>query len=152
MKILSNGAPHSLFWYIGHHTKAVYKCTISRYVKSRKYGPYGGTYTNIVKTASASLYFHCYNPISYSGHPRGSKKYRLAKMWGGGARGSYLAHGLINNRANSQKCFNERFSSIHTFHNLSYHCRNVKITNFYIFVAHVILSIYDHGTHPHRLL
>ena len=84
MKILSNGAPHSLFRYIGHHTKAVYKCTISRYVKSRKYGPYGGTYTNIVKTASASLYFHCYNPISYSGHPRGSKKYRLAKMWGGG--------------------------------------------------------------------
>ena len=64
--------------------KAVYKCTISRYVKSRKYGPYGGTYTNIAKTASASLYFHCYNPISYSGHPRGSKKYRLAKMWGGG--------------------------------------------------------------------
>ena len=84
MKILSNGAPHSLLWYIGHHTKAVYKCTISRYVKSRKYGPYGGTYTNIAKTASASLYFHCYNPISYSGHPRGSKKYRLAKMWGGG--------------------------------------------------------------------
>ena len=84
MKFLSNGAPHGLFWYIGHHTKAVYKCTISRYVKSRKYGPYGGTYTNIAKTASASLYFHCYNPISYSGHPRGSKKYRLAKMWGGG--------------------------------------------------------------------
>ena len=47
------------------------------------------------KTAIASLYFQCYNPISYSGHPRGSK-YRLAKMWegGGGARGSYLAHGL----------------------------------------------------------
>ena len=43
-----------------------------------------GTYTNIAKTASASLYFHCYNPISYSGHPRGSQKYRLAKMWGGG--------------------------------------------------------------------
>ena len=87
---------HSLFWYIGHHTtKAVYKCTISRYVESRKYGPYRGTYTNIAKTAIASLYFQCNNPISYSGHPRGSKKYRLAKMWGGGgARGSYLAHGL----------------------------------------------------------
>ena len=90
MKILSNGAPHSLFWYIGHHTKAVYKCTISRHVKSWKYGPYGGTYTNIAKTASASLYFHCYNPISYSGHPRGSKKYRLAKMWGGGVHEGHI--------------------------------------------------------------
>ena len=50
----------------------------------RKYGPYKGTYTNIAKTASASLYCQCYNPISYSGHPRGSTKYRLAKMWGGG--------------------------------------------------------------------
>ena len=99
MKILSNGAPHSLFWYIGHHTKAVYICTISRYVTCRKYGPYRGTYTNIAKTAIASLYFQCYNPISYSGLPRGSQKYRLAKMWGGGggARGSYLAHGLIRN-------------------------------------------------------
>ena len=80
MTILSNGAPHSLFLYIGHHTKAVYKCTISRYLKNRKYGPYRGTYTNIAKTAIASLYFQCYNPISYSGHPRGSQKYRLAKM------------------------------------------------------------------------
>ena len=35
-----------------------------------------------------------YNTIQYSGHPRGSKKYRFAKMWGGGARGSYLARGL----------------------------------------------------------
>ena len=84
LKVLSNGAPHSLFWYIGHHTKAVYKCTISRYVKSGKYGPYRGTYTNIAKTAIASLYFQSYNPISYSGHPRGSKEYRLAKMWMGG--------------------------------------------------------------------
>ena len=50
----------------------------------RKYGPYRGTYTNIAKTAIASLYFQCYNPNSYSGHPRGSNKYRLAKMWGGG--------------------------------------------------------------------
>ena len=41
-----------------------------------------GIYTNIAKTAIASLYFQCYNPISYSGHPRGSKQYRLAKMWG----------------------------------------------------------------------
>ena len=57
---------------------------ISRYVESRKYGPHRGTYTNIAKTAIASLYFQWYNPISYSGHPRGSKKYRLAKMWGGG--------------------------------------------------------------------
>ena len=46
-----------------------------------------GTYTNIAKTAIVSLYFQCYNPISYSGHSRGSKKYRLAKMWeGGGGR------------------------------------------------------------------
>ena len=50
----------------------------------RIYGPYRGTYTNIAKTAIASLYFQCYNPISYSGHPRGSTKYRLAKMWGAG--------------------------------------------------------------------
>ena len=47
LKILSNGAPHGLFLYIGHHTKAVYKCTISRYVKSRKYGPYMGIYIQI---------------------------------------------------------------------------------------------------------
>ena len=53
------------------------------YIESRKYGPYRGTYTNIAKTAIASVYFQCYNPISYSGYPRGSKKYRLAKMWGG---------------------------------------------------------------------
>ena len=33
-----------------------------------------GTYTNIAKTAIASLYFQCYNPISYS----------LAKTGGGG--------------------------------------------------------------------
>ena len=78
--------PHSLFWYIGRHTQAVYKCTISRYVKSRKYGPHRGTYKNIAKTAIASLYFQCYNPISYSGHHWGSKQYRLAKMWGGGCR------------------------------------------------------------------
>ena len=52
-----------------------------------------GTYTNITKTAIASLYFQCYNPISYSGHPRGSTKYRLAKMWGGGApRGVHEGH------------------------------------------------------------
>ena len=56
----------------------------SRYVKSRKYGPHRGIYTNISKTAIAPLYFQCYNPISYSGHPRGSKQYRFAKMWGGG--------------------------------------------------------------------
>ena len=56
-----------------------------------------GIYTTIAKTAIASLYFQCYNPISYSGHPKGSQKYWLAKMWGcggGDARGSYLAHGL----------------------------------------------------------
>ena len=55
-----------------------------------------GIYTNIAKTAIASLYFQCYNPISYSGHRRGSKQYRFVKMWvgGGGARGSYLARGL----------------------------------------------------------
>ena len=70
MKILSNGATHGLFWYIDHHTRAVYKCTISRYVKSHKYGPYRGIYTNIAKTAIASLYFQCCYPISYSGHPR----------------------------------------------------------------------------------
>ena len=68
--------------YWSPYKAAVYKCTISRYVE--KYGPYRGTYTNIAKTAIASLYFQCYNPISYSGHPRGSIKYRLAKMWGGG--------------------------------------------------------------------
>ena len=39
-------------------------------------------YTNIAETAIA--YLQCYNPISYSGHPRGSKQYRCAKMWGGG--------------------------------------------------------------------
>ena len=50
----------------------------------QEYGPFRGTYTNIAKTAIASIYFQCYNPISYSGHPRGSKKYRLAKIWGGG--------------------------------------------------------------------
>ena len=43
-------------------------------------------YTNIAKTAIASLYFQSYNPISYSGHPRGSQKYRFAKMWGGCTR------------------------------------------------------------------
>ena len=49
---------------------------------------------NIAKTAIASLYFQFYNPISYSGHPSGSKKYRFVKMWGGGgARGSYLSRG-----------------------------------------------------------
>ena len=32
-----------------------------------------GIYTNIAKTAVASLYFQCYNPISHSGHPRGSQ-------------------------------------------------------------------------------
>ena len=56
------------------------------------------------KTAIASLYFQCYNPISYSGHPRGSTKYRLAKMWGGGGcteDRSYLALCvfLVANRA-----------------------------------------------------
>ena len=55
-----------------------------QYRDKSKYGPYMGTHTNIAKTAIASLYFQCYNPISYSGHPRGSNKYRLAKMWGGG--------------------------------------------------------------------
>ena len=70
-----------------------------QYRDTSKYGPCGGTYTNIAKTASASLYFHCYNPIS-----RGSKKYRLAKMWGGGgARGSYLAHGLAGNTIFDQR-------------------------------------------------
>ena len=58
----------------------------------RKYGLYRGTYTNIAKTAIASLYFQCYNPISYSGHPRGSKNIGWLRC--GGARGSYLAHGL----------------------------------------------------------
>ena len=50
-------------------------------------------YTHIAKTAIASLN---YNPISYSGHPRGSKQYRLDKMLGGGggARGSYPARCL----------------------------------------------------------
>ena len=67
---------------------------------------YRGTYTNIAKTGSASLYFQCYNPISYSGHPSGSKKYRLAKMWGGGgARGSYLAHGLYVITPHSINCY-----------------------------------------------
>ena len=91
MKILSNGVPYGLFCNIGHHTKAVYKCTISRYVNSCKY-PYRGIYTNIAKTAIASLYVQCYNPISYSGHPRGSQKYRFAKMWCGGGGGVHEGH------------------------------------------------------------
>ena len=74
------------------HTKAVYN-TISRYIKSRKYGPYRGTYTNIAKTATACiLIFQCYNPISFSGHPRDSKKYRFAKICGGGGGGVHQGH------------------------------------------------------------
>ena len=40
-----------------------------------------GIYTNIAKTGIASLYFQCYNPISFSGLG-GSDKYRFVRMWG----------------------------------------------------------------------
>ena len=60
-----------------------------------KYGPYRGTYTNIAKTAIASIYVQCCNPISYSGHPRGSQNIGSLRCGGGGARGSYLACGLL---------------------------------------------------------
>ena len=56
-------------------------------------------YINIARTGIASLYSQCCNPIFDLGQPRGSEKYRFFKMWRGGggrggARGSYLAHGL----------------------------------------------------------
>ena len=57
---------------------------ISRYVKSRKYGPHRGIYTNIAKTAIASLYFQCYNPITYSGHPRVQQNIGSLRCGGGG--------------------------------------------------------------------
>ena len=85
---------------VPHMVYFVILVTIQRYfinvqycdVKSRKYGPHRGRYTNIVKTAIGTLYFQCYNPISYSGHPRGSQNIGV-----GGARESYiyLASGLI---------------------------------------------------------
>ena len=58
--------------------------------KSQIWSVYG-IYTNIAKTAIASLYFQCYNPISYSGHPRGPTKYKFAKMCrGGGVHEGYI--------------------------------------------------------------
>ena len=84
--------------------------------KRQKYGPYRGIYINIAKTAIASLYFQCYNPISYSGHPRGSKTYRFTKMWGGGggARGSYLARGLHHVK-NKMHYYNTTIVTINEF-------------------------------------
>ena len=57
IQIHSNAVPHGLCCDIVHHLKAVCKCTISWYVKSRKYGPYLGIYINIAKTGIVSLYF-----------------------------------------------------------------------------------------------
>ena len=59
MKILSNGATHALFLNVQYHNK------------SKKYGLHRGIYTNIAKTAIASIYLQCYNPISYSGNHSG---------------------------------------------------------------------------------
>ena len=129
MKFLSNGVLHCLFCNISHHTKAVYKCTISRYVKSRKYGPYRGIYTNIAKTAIASLCFQCYNPISYSGHPRGSL--RCGGGGGGSARGSYL-HGPRPNT------FDAPTSPIIA--------QSSEWMNEWIFISELYTSIYDINT------
>ena len=64
--------PHMVYFGdIDHNTKAIYKCTILWCVKSCKW-----SYINIAKTGIASLYFQCYNTISYLGHPRGSEKYK----------------------------------------------------------------------------
>ena len=35
--------------------------------------------------------------ISYTRHNKGSEKYHEVKLWGEGARGAYLAHGLYYN-------------------------------------------------------
>ena len=45
-------------------------------------GQHRGIHINIASTGIASLYFQCYNTISYLGHPRGSEKYRFVNMCG----------------------------------------------------------------------
>ena len=43
------------------------------HITSRKYGPYKGYLCKYRQSSYFFLYFQCYNPISYSGHPRVSK-------------------------------------------------------------------------------
>ena len=70
---------------VPHMVYLVILITIQRQFISVRYrdvskvvnGPHRATYINIAKTGIASLYFQCYNTISYLGHPRGSEKYRF---------------------------------------------------------------------------
>ena len=66
---------------------------------------------NIAKTAIASLYLQCYNPISYSGHPRGSKHIGWLRCGGGVHEGhiwpaAYVLHGCGSTTHKHDECNN----------------------------------------------
>ena len=112
----------------------------------------------IAKTAIASLYFQCYNPISYSGHPRGSTNIgwlRCVCGGGGGARGSYLSgprptrteHDTWLTLA-SWDCF-EKCQYVHVIHVFK-SCSDIKsifitsehLHTFYISVSNMLLGLF----------
>ena len=56
-----------------NHIITAYTCMMLWCLKCCKHDAFRGIYVNVVKTCIAIIYFQCDNPISYSGHPRGSE-------------------------------------------------------------------------------